>query len=137
MMDKIIIKGLEIYAFHGVNQEEKKNGQKFIVDAELYVNLRRPGETDDVKDTVSYSKVIKTIIKVIKESSYNLIERVATRITQQLFSEFLEINSIDITIKKPDAPIDAEFKYMAVCISRDRNDFYERSGAGVWGKLRQ
>lgn len=136
-MDKIIIKGLEIYAFHGVNAEEKEKGQKFIIDVTLHVSLRRAGETDDVEDTVSYSDVTKTILKVVKENTYNLLERVATRIIQQLFIDFFEINSVDITIKKPNAPVSADFEYMAVNISRDRNDFYDRSGVGIWNKLKQ
>lgn len=127
MMDKIIIKGLKIYAFHGVNQEEKDEGQNFIIDAVLYVDLKQAGYTDVVNDTVSYAKVTKSIIKVVKERSYNLLERVAHMITQQLFAEFVDIEKIDITVKKPEAPIKAEFDYMAVNICRDRNEICDRS----------
>lgn len=136
-MDKIIVKGLKIFAYHGVDKEEKERGQNFVVDAVLHLSLRRAGETDDVEDTVSYSKVVNTIRKVISENNYNLIEKVATRVTQQLFLDFFEINNVEVTIKKPNAPVDADFEYMAVSIARDRNDFYDRSGVGVWNKLRQ
>ena len=127
-MDKIIIKGLKIYAFHGVNREEKDEGQNFIIDAVLYVDLKQAGYTDVVNDTVSYVKVTKSIIKVVKERSYDLLERVAYMITKQLFSEFVDIEEIDITVKKPEAPIKAEFDYMAVNICRDRNEICDRSG---------
>ena len=126
-MDKIIIKGLKIYAFHGVNPEEKEEGQNFIIDAILYVDLSKAGDTDEVSDTVSYAKATKSIIKVVKEDSYNLLERVAARVTQQLFSDFLDIKRIEITVKKPEAPIKADFDYMAVNICRDRNDIFDRS----------
>ena len=127
-MDKIIIKGLKIYAFHGVNKEEKAQGQNFIVDAVLYVDLSKAGNTDKVSDTVSYAKVTKTIIKTVNEKSYDLLEKVATRIIQQVFNEFLSIKKVDVTIKKPEAPINADFDYMAVNICKDRNDICDRSG---------
>lgn len=126
-MDKIIIKGLKIYAFHGVNKEEKDQGQNFIVDAVLYVDLSKAGNTDKVSDTVSYAKVTKTIIKTVNEKSYDLLEKVATRIIQQIFDEFLSVKKVDVTVKKPEAPINADFDYMAVNICKDRNDICDRS----------
>lgn len=127
-MDKIIIKGLKIYAFHGVNKEEKDQGQNFIVDAVLYVDLSKAGNTDKVSDTVSYAKVTKTIIKTVNEKSYDLLEKVATRIIQQIFDEFLSVKKVDVTVKKPEAPINADFDYMAVNICKDRNDICDGSG---------
>lgn len=127
-MDKIIIKGLKIYAFHGVNKEEKAQGQNFIVDAVLYVDLSKAGNTDKVSDTVSYAKVTKTIIKTVNEKSYDLLEKMATRIIQQIFDEFLSVKKVDVTVKKPEAPINADFDYMAVNICKDRNDICDRSG---------
>ncbi len=127
-MDKIIIKGLKIYAFHGVNKEEKDQGQNFIVDAVLYVDLSKAGNTDKVSDTVSYAKVTKTIIKTVNEKSYDLLEKVATRIIQKIFDEFLSVKKVDVTVKKPEAPINADFDYMAVNICKDRNDICDRSG---------
>lgn len=127
-MDKIIIKGLKIYAFHGVNKEEKDQGQNFIIDTVLYVDLSKAGNTDKVSDTVSYAKVTKTIIKTVNEKSYDLLEKVATRIIQQIFDEFLSVKKVDVTVKKPEAPINADFDYMAVNICKDRNDICDRSG---------
>lgn len=126
-MDKIIIKGLKIYAFHGVNKEEKDQGQNFIIDTVLYVDLSKAGNTDKVSDTVSYAKVTKTIIKTVNEKSYDLLEKVATRIIQQIFNEFLSVKKVDVTVKKPEAPINADFDYMAVNICKDRNDICDRS----------
>ena len=126
-MDKIIIKGLKIYAFHGVNKEEKAQGQNFIVDAVLYVDLSKAGNTDKVSDTVSYAKVTKTIIKTVNEKSYDLLEKMATRIIQQIFDEFLSVKKDDVTVKKPEAPINADFDYMAVNICKDRNDICDGS----------
>ena len=61
-MDKILIKGLKLFAYHGVNPEEKENGQDFIFDIELYVNMNKACHSDNVEDTVSYAKVVKTAV---------------------------------------------------------------------------
>ena len=58
-MDKIIIKGLKIFAYHGVNPEEKVIGQNFVLDITAYKNLKRAGNTDNIDDTVSYAKMLK------------------------------------------------------------------------------
>ena len=58
-MDKILIRGLRIFAFHGVNPEEKEDGQLFIIDLTAALDLREPCETDRLETTVSYAKIIK------------------------------------------------------------------------------
>lgn len=60
-MDKIIIKGLKFFAYHGVNPEEKEQGQNFIFDIILHVNINKACHSDNVEDTVSYAKVVKTV----------------------------------------------------------------------------
>lgn len=54
-MDCIKIRQLEIFAYHGCNEDEKINGQKFYVDANLYTDVRTPGLSDDLEDTVNYA----------------------------------------------------------------------------------
>ena len=60
MTDRILIRGLRLFGYHGVNPEEKIQGQRFEIDADLYVNLAKACHSDRVEDTVSYAKVIKT-----------------------------------------------------------------------------
>ncbi len=119
-MDKITVKGLKLFAYHGVNPEEKENGQSFIIDVDYYLDLEKPCKTDNVEDTVSYAKAVKIIRKVFTEKSYDLIERAAEVIAQSLLSEFKEIQKVKVTVKKPEAPVKAEFDYMAVKITRKR-----------------
>ena len=59
-MDKIIVNGLKLYAYHGVNPEEKEDGQLFILDITAFLSLYVPCQTDMVENTVSYAKIIKT-----------------------------------------------------------------------------
>lgn len=123
MMDKIIIKGLQIFAYHGVNPEEKVNGQNFVLDIVAYKDLKKAGATDNLDDTVSYAKILKMALRVFNEDKYDLLEKVAQRVAEQIFLEFEPINKVDICLKKPDAPIKAEFEYVAIEISRTREDF--------------
>ena len=119
-MDKIIIKNLELYCYHGVNPEEKEEGQAFVFTVIASVDLSVPCMTDSVDDTVSYAKMVKTIRRVAEREKNNLIERVAQRIADALFEEYDRIVTLDITVKKPQAPIKADFDYVAVQIERAR-----------------
>ncbi len=119
-MDKIIIKNLKLFCYHGVNPEEKVEGQNFIFDIEAGVDLTNPCTTDNVDDTVSYAKMIKTVRRVAQSQKDDLIERVAQRIIDALFEEYEKIQVIKITVMKPEAPIKAEFDYVAVQIERER-----------------
>ena len=119
-MDKIIVKNLELFCYHGVNPEEKVDGQIFVFDVEAEVDLSLPCKTDNVDDTVSYAKIIKTIRRVAQSEKNDLIERVAQRVADELFSEFDKIEALKITLKKPQAPIKADFDYVAVEIERER-----------------
>ena len=76
-MDKIYIRGLRVYAYHGVKETEKEKGQPFELDITLEADLRRPGATDDLKDTVNYSKVTKRVLAVMQAEKNDLIERAA------------------------------------------------------------
>ncbi len=120
-MDKIIIKGLKIFAFHGVNPEEQKNGQLFVLDIEAHANLHKACETDNIEDTVSYAKIIKTVQYVVTSQKDFLLEHVAQRVATALLEEYNRLDMVEVTIKKPNAPINADFEYTAVNIIRGRD----------------
>lgn len=119
-MDKISIKGLKLFAYHGVNPEEKENGQNFVIDLDYYVNIARACQMDTLDDTVSYAKVVKTIRRVFTAEKYDLIERAVQVIADAVLDEFEDIFKVEVTLKKPEAPISAEFDYVAVSITRER-----------------
>ena len=121
-MDKIIIKNLKIYSYHGVNDEEKVRGQEFAVDAILELDLSTACESDDINDTVSYAKVIKTIGKVMGRESYNLLEKLSMQIIKEIFLLYTAVESVEICVKKPMAPIKANFDYVAVNLKKYRSD---------------
>ena len=119
-MEKIIIKGLKIYGYHGVNPAEKKDGQNFILDITLHVNLSNACHSDDLADTVNYSSVIKLISAAFTEKSFNLIETAAQHVADAVLSEFKPVLQIDLSLKKPEAPVKADFEYVCVELSRMR-----------------
>ena len=116
-MDKIVIKGLRIFAYHGVNPEEKDKGQPFVLDITLYKDLSLPGATDDLNDTVNYSRVAKTATRVMLAQKDDLIERAASRVAEAVLAEF-PVREVTVRLKKPRAPIAGDFEYVAVEITR-------------------
>lgn len=119
-MDKITIKNLKLFAYHGVNPEEKRDGQTFYLDIDYFVNITKACHSDDVEDTVSYAKVVKTVRRAFLAEKYDLIEKAAQVVADAILEEYTDITRVDITLKKPEAPVSAEFDYMAVTISREK-----------------
>lgn len=121
-MDKIIIKDLRIFAYHGVNVEEKIHGQNYDIDIIAEVDLSPACRSDDLDDTVSYSRIIKRASYAFTAEKYDLIEKAAQEIADILLSDFEKIKAVEVTVRKPDAPIRADFGYVAVSIRRERRE---------------
>ncbi|MBE6827609.1 MAG: dihydroneopterin aldolase [Ruminococcaceae bacterium] len=119
-MDKIIVKGLKIFAYHGVNPEEKQDGQQFEIDLTADIDLKAAGLSDDLGETESYARIIKTVKRVFTAEKYDLIEKAAEVIAEAVLDEYGKINEVTVTVKKPFAPVSAEFDYVAVEITRRR-----------------
>ena len=119
-MDKIYIHGLKLFAYHGVNPEEQEDGQYFVLDIEAQTSLERAGLSDDLDETVSYAQMIKTIRRVFLREKNKLIERASRRVADALLEEFPLLMSVKVKCRKPDAPMKAEFEYVAVEINVER-----------------
>lgn len=57
--DKLVLRGLKFHGFHGAREEEKKLGQKFVIDLDAWLDLHKAGETDSLPDTVSYTDIYR------------------------------------------------------------------------------
>lgn len=119
-MDKIYINGLKIFAYHGVNPEETRDGQEFIVDLCMHTDCSKAGVTDDLNDTVNYAAARKIITAAMTERPFKLIERAATEIADRILQNFSTVEQVDVLLKKPNAPMNCKFDYVAVEISRNR-----------------
>lgn len=124
-MDSIIIKNLKIYAYHGVNDKEKIDGQNFLIDTVMFIDQRDAFKKDDINKTLSYSSAAKVIKKIVTEKKYDLIETVAEKIAEALFKTFVDLEKAEITVKKSEAPMKADFEYVAVKIIREKSDYNE------------
>jgi len=120
-MDNIIIKGLHIYAHHGVLAEEKEKGQNFYLDIILSADLSRAAESDNLDDTINYDEVCRVAGEAMTGCVYDLIERAAGVVISALFEAFPTVMHIDLTLRKPEAPLCREVEYAAVRLQRSRN----------------
>jgi len=111
---------LKLFAYHGVNPAEKREGQYFLLDIEASLPLEKACLSDSIGDTVSYAAVIKTVSRVFALQPDDLIERAAQRVADALLAEYPPIERVFVRLKKPDAPIKADFAFVAVEIERTR-----------------
>jgi len=119
MTDRIAVKGLEVFAHHGVLDHEKTEGQLFSVDVELDVDLATAGVSDDLADTIDYGLLAEQIHERVATERWNLIETVAQRVAD-LVLEDSRVSGVTVTIHKPQAPIEVPFRDVAVTVHRTR-----------------
>ena len=103
--DRIILRDLGFYGYHGLFAEEERLGQRFFVDLECGVDLSAPGETDAIGHTVSYADIYDVVKATFETKRTKLIEALGQNIVTALFERFGDINWIVIRIRKPEAPI--------------------------------
>jgi dihydroneopterin aldolase len=102
--DRIFLKGMVFYGYHGATPQERELGQSFVVDIELEVDLTKPGVSDDLKDTVDYSHVYRVVKEVVEGPSHNLLESVAEGLAQKLLDSF-PLDGVTVRVTKPHVPI--------------------------------
>ena len=120
-MDKIIIKNLNIFAYHGVFDDEKQNGQLFRVSAELRLSVRKAAMQDDLRLAVNYADVVALIEKVTTREKCDLIETVAENIASEILIKYKTVEGVRVRVSKPNAPIDSDFEDVAVEVDRSRH----------------
>lgn len=133
-MDKIYIKDLEIYGFHGVNQQEKDMGQRFLVSLELFLSLQDAGESDDLDKTVSYAQVCIDIEEEFKKEKYDLIEKAAEKLAEFVLINYKLVDRVKLKIKKPWAPIGKPLDHVSVEIDRKWHTAYIAIGSNMGDK---
>ena len=121
-MDTIKIKGLRLFAYHGVNPEEKRDGQTFVLDLRLGADLSRARRSDRLEDTVNYAAVVKAVRAAFTAQSFDLIERAAQAVCDAVLEGFPQVEEVSLLLQKPEAPVSAEFDYMAVEITQRREE---------------
>jgi 7,8-dihydroneopterin aldolase/epimerase/oxygenase len=118
--DRIALTGLRVRGHHGVYAHERRDGQDFVVDLTVHVDLGEAGRTDRLADTVDYGALAKDAAEVVAGPPFDLIESVAARIAERTLAADPRITAVEVTVHKPSAPIPLTFADVAVTIRRDR-----------------
>lgn len=103
--DEVFLEGLRFYAYHGVNPEERVQGQRFLVDIRLVADLRAAGEADDLARTLNYSTAYKRVRSIVEGEPRNLIEAVAEEIAAALLADFPDAAAVTVTVRKPEVAL--------------------------------
>lgn len=102
--DRIRLTGLRVRGRHGVLPEERRDGQDFVVDVVLDLDLRAPATSDDVADTVHYGELAQRLAAVVAGEPVALIETLAERLAAVCLAD-PRVRSAQVTVHKPAAPI--------------------------------
>ncbi|HEY8529292.1 MAG TPA: dihydroneopterin aldolase [Paenibacillaceae bacterium] len=119
-MDRMRLKGMVFFGYHGVFPEENRLGQKFVVDLELVLDLSPAASSDDLGRTVNYADVHETVKRVVQGPPCKLIETLAHKIATEILTTYTIINEATVAVTKPNPPLDIRFDGVTVEIRRRR-----------------
>ncbi|GAA2377921.1 dihydroneopterin aldolase [Dactylosporangium salmoneum] len=117
--DRIELRGLRVRGYHGVFDFERREGQDFVIDVVLELDLRPAAASDDVADTVHYGELAQALAAVVAGEPVNLIETLAARLADVCLADG-RVAAATVSVHKPQAPIPLEFADVAVVIRRER-----------------
>lgn len=116
-MTTIEIRGIELHGFHGVLEEERRGGQRFLVDVELEPVDDRAGQTDDIDDAVDYREVVAVVSRVSGGTAFHLLEALAGAIADELLGALL-LARVRVRVRKPDVALELPVEHAAVTVER-------------------
>lgn len=130
-MDQIRIRGLRVFAHHGVLAFEQEQGQTFVVNAALEADLRPAGQADDLALSTDYGEVCRFLTKFLQAHTFQLLEAAAEQSVRALLLAFPRIRSAELELCKPEAPIGLPFETVSVCIRRGWTAAYLAWGSNL------
>jgi dihydroneopterin aldolase len=125
LTDRITLTGLRVQGFHGVFDDEKRDGQPFIADIVVWLDLTQAARSDDVTRTLHYGELAGFAAAVIAGPPRDLIETVAAEIADGVMSRWSPL-AVEVTVHKPQAPIPLDFADVAVTIRRSVKSMFAR-----------
>ncbi|WP_082481148.1 dihydroneopterin aldolase [Rathayibacter sp. Leaf299] len=120
LRDSITLTGLRVRAHHGVFDFERENGQDFVIDATVWLDVAPAAGADALAETVHYGELAIALADAVTRDPVDLIETVAERLAAVALG-FAAADVVRITVHKPDAPIPLPFDDVAVQITRARS----------------
>jgi dihydroneopterin aldolase len=119
MSDKILLSGAQFFGRHGVSDEERQVGGRYVVDIELTCDLSPAAASDDLSQTISYSDVYRAVSEIVEGESFRLIETLAGKIAGTLLARF-PTDAVLVRVKKQPPPTAGIIEYAGVEITRRR-----------------
>jgi dihydroneopterin aldolase len=117
--DRISVTGIRVRAHHGVFDFEREQGQEFVIDVTVAVDLAAAASGDDLASTVHYGELAEAIARAVERDPVDLIETVAERVAAVALG-FSGVQEATVTVHKPQAPIEVPFDDVAVTVVRGR-----------------
>ena len=118
--DRIELRGLTVRGNHGVFDHERRDGQDFVVDITVWIDLAGAAASDDLADTVDYGALAQCAADIVGGPARNLIETVAPEIAEGVMGGDDPIHAVEVVVHNPQAPIPLEFSDVAVVARRSR-----------------
>lgn len=119
--DRLEIRGIECFGHHGVFEHERREGQPFVIDVVLGLDTRPAAASDDLHDTVDYGSLVARLKAAVESDPLDLIEALAQRLAEICLLDD-RVEWAQVTVHKPEAPIDATFSDVALTITRNRSE---------------
>ena len=117
--DRLAVTGIEAFGHHGVFAAERRDGQVFVADLVLSLDTREAARSDDLQDTVDYGSLVARVKKAIESDPVDLIETLAARVADVCLLD-RRVEAVEVTVHKPDAPIESTFADVTLTITRTR-----------------
>ncbi|CAA0838018.1 Dihydroneopterin aldolase 1 [Striga hermonthica] len=118
--DKLVLRGLKFHGYHGVKSEERKLGQKFLIDVDAWMDLQAAGISDSLSDTISYTAIYSLVREVVEGTPHNLLESVAQTIASAVLSKYPQVSAVRVQVGKPHVAVLGQVDYLGVEITRQR-----------------
>jgi 7,8-dihydroneopterin aldolase/epimerase/oxygenase len=119
VLDTLAVTGIRCFGHHGVFEDERRDGQPFIIDLVLGVDTRLAARTDDLRDTVDYGSLTNEVKASVERDPVDLVETLAQRISDLCLSKE-GVMSVTVTVHKPQAPVGVEVADVALTVTRHR-----------------
>lgn len=118
-MGKITVSNIRVYAYHGCLKEESVIGSDYLVAVEIFSDLQKASNSDNLEDTVDYV-FINRVVKEEMRISSKLLEHVAKRILDRIFDEMETVTKAVISVSKMNPPIDGGVEMVTVTLKEKR-----------------
>ena len=120
MDDAITLSNMAFYGHHGTKKAEEELGARFLVDLVMRADLKKPGRSDNLKDTVDYERAFAIVRGLVEGKRFYLLEALAEAIASAVLKEFAPVREVVVRVRKPGVPIKGILDFAEVEVVRSR-----------------